>query len=87
MAKQHFQHAHVNQKGSMGNQKPSREQPKKTGSMDSKTMEKTKHIKTQISQPIDNQNNQKTKKEKTTTTTTTTTTTNISLSIIVNPNH
>ena len=47
MAKQHFQHAHVNQRGSMGNQKPYIK-PTKTRFQNqwvTKTIEKTKKTK------------------------------------------
>ena len=47
MAKQHFQHAHVNQKGSMGNQKPwiKPRQPRFQNQWIAKTIEKTNKYK------------------------------------------
>ena len=58
MAKQHFQHAHVNQKGSMGNQKPwiKPRQPRFQNQWIAKTIENTKQTKkTKISEPMGSQ--------------------------------
>ena len=59
MAKQHFQHAHVNQKGSMGNHKPwiKPKQPRFQNQWIAKTIENTKQTKkTKISEPMGSQN-------------------------------
>ena len=66
MAKQHFQHAHVNQKGSMGNQKPwiKPRQPRFQNQWIAKTIENTnKNKKTKISEPMGSQNHREYKKE------------------------
>ena len=55
MAKQHFQHAHVNQKVSMGNRKPwtKPRQPRFQNQWIAKTIENTKQTKkTNISEPM-----------------------------------
>ena len=58
MAKQHVQHAHVNQKGSMGNHKPwiKPRQPRFQNQWIAKTIDNTKNKKTKISEPMDSQN-------------------------------
>ena len=69
MAKQHFQHAHVNQKGSMGNHKPSRKprKPRFQHQWVAKTIEKTnKNKKTKISGPMGSQNHRENKTKQTT---------------------
>ena len=60
MAKQHFQHARVNQKISMGNRKPwiKPRQPRFQNQWIAKTIENTKQIKkTRISEPMGSKNN------------------------------
>ena len=67
MAKQHFQHAHVNQKGSMGNHKPwiKPKQPRFQNQWIAKTIENTKQTKkTKISEPMGNENHREYKNNK-----------------------
>ena len=65
VAKQHFQHAHVSQKRSVGNQKPCIK-PRQQGFHNQwihKTIENTKNMKkTIISEPVGSQSNRKYKK-------------------------
>ena len=67
MAKQHLQHAHVDQKGSMGNRKPwiKPRQPRFQNQWIAKTIKNTKRTKkTKISEPMGSQNHREYNKNK-----------------------
>ena len=65
MAKQHFQHAHVHKKGSMGNQKPwiKPKQPRSQNQWIAKTIDNTKNKKTKSSEPMGSQNHREYQKK------------------------
>ena len=68
MAKQHFQHVHVNQKGSMGKHKPwiKPRQPRFQNQWIAKTIENTQNNKkTKISEPMGSQNHREYKQQQT----------------------